>query len=689
MKPKNFFAELKRRNVYKVAVAYAVVGWLIIQIATQVFPFFDIPNWAVRLVVLTTIVGFPVALIIAWAFELTPEGLRRTETADFEEQPEQSRARTWIYVVVIAGAMALGLFAIQRFTDRYAAAKRDAILKLSEKSIAVLPFESLSEDKSNAYFASGIQNEILTRLTRIANLKVISRTSTEKYQSHPENIKAIAAELGVGALLEGSVQKNGDNVHINAQLIDAKTDAHLWAQSYDRNLQDVFAVEGEVAQTVADALKIKLLPAEVAKINTQPTQNPQAYAAFLKGEYKLHAAWTAGSASGEDPLKQAQQAYMEAIAIDSGFALAYAQLAYAQLTAYWFGVIDGKADPVPELLHQAKDNIDQSLELAPDLAAAHTYLARWHAWGYQDYAAAGAEYKRALAIEPTQSDAVLGLATISMRKGKPQEAIDRLTPALTWDPRNVLLLRNLGFGYTQNRDYTQAIETFRRILALAPDDAVDASNLADVLVLGNGDVTAASAILEALPGAAKTEPHVVAEQFHLKLLARDFEGASAFIEQTSATGFPSDWARPFNLGIAQYRLHDNDAKDSFEEAARLLEAEIAKHADQPLTHATLGKVFSYLGQPDRAVAEGQRAIDLLPISKNTLEGSQWVEALAEIQSQLGHADVAFALLKQLLDMPAGDAMSVWALKLDPVWDPLRADPRFQNLIAQASAQKRK
>ncbi len=244
----SFFAELKRRNVYKVAVAYAIVGWLLVQIATQVFPFLEIPNWVVRLVIAFVVIGFPVGLVIAWAFEATPEGIKRTDVADAANQ--HSKKRTWIYVAVVGATFSIGLFFVGRYTARNTASA--ARTELPAKSIAVLPFDNLSRDPDNAYFAEGVQDEILTRLAKVADLKVISRTSTQKYKSAPDNLRAIAQQLGVANILEGSVQKANDQVRVNVQLINATNDAHLWADIYDRKLTDIFAVESEIAKTIAD-----------------------------------------------------------------------------------------------------------------------------------------------------------------------------------------------------------------------------------------------------------------------------------------------------------------------------------------------------------------------------------------------------------------------------------------------------
>src|SRR6266496_3577031 len=249
-----FFAELKRRNVYKVAVAYAVVSWLLIQAASIFFPAFDAPPWVMKVFIIVIIFGFPVALVVAWAFELTPEGIKRTEDLDRTPQ-QQSRNHAWIFVVIIAGAMSAGLFFLGRFT---AANKQSGSAGLPTKSIAVLPFESLSEDKSNAYFADGIQDEILARLSKIADLKVISRTSTQKYKSAPNDLREIAQQLDVSNILEGNVQRSADQVRITVQLINAANDSHLWAETYDRKLIDVFQVESDVAQKIAAALEAKL-----------------------------------------------------------------------------------------------------------------------------------------------------------------------------------------------------------------------------------------------------------------------------------------------------------------------------------------------------------------------------------------------------------------------------------------------
>src|SRR5256884_4191237 len=304
---RNFFSELKRRNVYKVAVAYIVAGWALSQGIAQVFPVFDVPNWIIRLIVLLIIIGFPIALILAWMFELTPQGIKRTEDVDLVAAAQQPKKRTWIFVVIIGAAVSIGLFLLGRFSAGNTAASPAGI---TDKSIAVLPFHNLSRDPDNAYFCEGVQDEILTRLAKIADLKVISRTSTQHYKSTPENLPQIAKQLGVAHILEGSVQKASDQVRVNVQLINALTDAHLWADTYDRKLTDIFAVESEIAKTIAETLQAKLTGSEQHAIAVRPTESTEAHQLYLKGRFF----WN--KRTGND-LKKSIDYFEHAIAADS------------------------------------------------------------------------------------------------------------------------------------------------------------------------------------------------------------------------------------------------------------------------------------------------------------------------------------------------------------------------------------
>src|SRR5947207_974186 len=378
----NLFSELKRRNVYKVAVAYAIVGWLLVQVATQVFPFLEIPNWVVRLVIALVMIGFPIALVIAWAFELTPEGIKRTEDVDLAALARQPRKHAWIFVVIAGAAISIGLFFVGRYTARNSS--RASPGELPAKSIAVLPFDNLSRDPDNAYFAEGVQDEILTRLAKVADLKVISRTSTQRFKSAPSDLRDIAKQLGVMNILEGSVQKADDQVRVNVQLINALTDAHLWADTYDRKLIDIFAVESDIAKTIAESLQATLTGSEKSSIAKAPTANPEAYELYLKGRFF----WN--KRTGADLLKGIEY-FRSATAKDPNYALAYVGLAdsYKLLSAY------GAASP-QDSIPQAKAAAKKALELDNSLAEAHTSFGSILGSYDFEFDRAIAEYERAI-----------------------------------------------------------------------------------------------------------------------------------------------------------------------------------------------------------------------------------------------------------------------------------------------------
>jgi TolB-like protein len=452
----NFFSELKRRNVYKVAVAYAIVGWLLVQIATQVFPFLEIPNWVVRLVIVLVAIGFPVALVIAWAFELTPEGIKRTEDVDPAASARQPRKHVWILVVIVGAALSIGVFFVGRYTvgNKTATGLAD---ELPTKSIAVLPFESLSEDKSNTYFAEGVQDEILTRLAKVADLKVISRTSTQRFKSAPSDLRDIAKQLGVANILEGSVQKANDQVRVNVQLINALTDAHLWAEIYDRKLTDIFSVESDIAKTIADTLQAKLTGSEKTAIAKKPTANPEAYELYLKGRFF----WN--KRTGADLLK-AIDYFNQAIAKDPAYALAYAGLADSYLLLSPYGAAAPK-DSVP----QAKAAVKKALELDDTLAEAHASSARIIS-GYDfDSQQAIAEFERALQLNPNYATAHHWFAAGPLLAlGRFDQSVVEGKRSIELDPLSLINNADFGNDYYYARRYAEAIAQLRKTIEIEP-----------------------------------------------------------------------------------------------------------------------------------------------------------------------------------------------------------------------------
>ena len=390
---RNFFSELKRRNVYKVAVAYIVGGWALSEGISQVFPVFDVPNGIIRLIVILIIAGLPVALVLAWSFEITPEGIKRTATADAMPASAKPKKYVWLYVVVLGAVVSIGLFFLGRYSAQNASgAARAGASELPQKSIAVLPFDNLSRDPDNAFFAEGVQDEILTRLAKIADLKVIARTSTQRFKSTPDDLQQIAKQLGVMNILEGTVQKAGDQVRVNVQLINAVTDVHLWAETYDRKLTDIFAVESEIAKAIAETLQAKLTGAEKSSIAKAPTANPEAYELYLKGRFF----WN--KRTGTD-LRKAIDYFNQAIAKDPNYALAYVGLADSYLLLSSYAAVSPR-----ESLPPARSALKKALELDDSLAEAHASFGLL-ATLELDLHGALDELKRAVELKPNYATA--------------------------------------------------------------------------------------------------------------------------------------------------------------------------------------------------------------------------------------------------------------------------------------------
>ena len=453
----NFFAELKRRNVYKVAVAYAVVGWVIAQIATQIFPFLEIPNWVVRLIIVLIAIGFPIALVIAWAFEATPQGIKRTEVADaMPSTATGGKKHVWIYVVVIGAAVSVALFFLGRSTAGNKAVAA-APNQLSAKSIAVLPFDNLSRDPDNAFFAEGVQDEILTRLAKVADLKVIARTSTQKFKSAPADLRDVAKQLDVANILEGSVQKVNDQVRVNVQLINALTNAHLWAEIYDRKLSDIFAVQSDIAKAVADTLQAKLTGAEKQMMAAQPTTDTEAYELYHKGR----SLWERRSG---DNIPKAITFFEQAIARDPNYALAYAGLSNAYILLPFFAGADRR-----EAYSKAKEAALQALRLDPKLAEAHLALGKVLFFSEIDLGGAMREYRRAIELKPNDATAHhwLGNDTLSAL-GRSDEAIAEVRRAIELDPLSPVINADLGTTFFYAHRYDESARQLRKTLEIDP-----------------------------------------------------------------------------------------------------------------------------------------------------------------------------------------------------------------------------
>lgn len=684
MKIDNFFAELKRRNVYKVAVAYAIVGWLLVQVATQVFPFFEIPNWAVRLVVLAIVTGFPISLVIAWAFELTPEGLKRTEDVDLAAQ-KRTKSHAWIYVVAVGAVLSIGLFFLGRFSTLNNAASRlseaATASSIPQKSIAVLPFENLSDDKGAAYFADGIQDEILTKLASIADLKVISRTSTAKYKSKPEDLKTVSQQLGVANVLEGSVQKAADKVRINVQLIDARADSHLWAKSYDRDIKDVFTVESEVAQEIADSLQAKLSPAETNTLATAPTKDTEAYDLFLKGEHEQR---LADSSLKPESFEQAAAWYRQAIARDPNFALAMARLVQNRIAYHWFVEQMSEAE-----LTQVRNMAEKAVALAPNLSEVHVALGQFYYHGYRQYEQALAEFERALQLQPNASAALEYSGYVHRRQGQWERCLAELKRALEADPRNASLAANVSNTYIPLRMWKEAARAARHSLELDPYAADGMRTLLGTFISGSGDINEAQRVLATFPTENKILVNstfgnvrdITGDRAYLFVLARDFEAALKVWETAGSTAIDERRRLSARVAIRVLAGDFTGAQAEAEKARQLLEERLRELPNDISSMTQLSWVYLALRRDGDAVKLAQQAANLLPPEKDAVVGNELLTGLAEVEARTGATADAVAILRQQLAVPAGGSVSIARLKIDPVWDPIRNDPAFQELLA--------
>ena len=673
----NFFAELKRRNVYKVAVAYAVVSWLLIQVATQVFPFFEIPNWAVRLVVLLLILGFPVALILSWAFEITPEGIKRESEVAPKESITRHTGRKIAGITVVLAVIAAGMFVFQlsRSKSAHTTAATSAPAAIPDKSIAVLPFDNLSDEKANAYFAEGIQDEILTRLSKIAALKVISRSSTQKYKSAPDNLRDVGKQLGVAHILEGSVQKIANAVHVNVQLIRAATDEHLWAESYNRKLDDVFAVEGEVATAIADQLNAKLSGTEQKAVTDKPTQNTAAYDAYLRGLSIEHTQYD------YEAYQRAGGAYANAVQLDPNFAFAWARLAVLRSFLY-FNAVDSNTNTAAAV----KEAADRATALAPE--AGESWIAQG-AYRYRvlrDFAAAVEAYKQAQVRLPNNSYLLQNLGFVQRRLGLWQDAETTFKKSLDLDPRDVTLLSSMGgefYNYLRRFDDARAV--LDRALEIAPDS--NAARATKAVVFQNeGRLREAADQLAQIP-ANIVEDFVVSARINQAMDERHFDQAISIVEQKLASipsGQPLD-AITTNAVVLSGFCQDwigrhEDARRSFSRAIEAIKpkADGSVLPDANGTPNILALAYAGLGEKEKALDQAQRAVK--DYDTDAVNKPSALITLAQIQSRFGDHDAAIAGLPHLLEVPAG--LTIANLKFDPFWDPLRKDSRFAKLIAE-------
>jgi len=574
-----FFSELKRRNVYKVAVAYAVVGWLLVQVTTQVFPIFEIPNWALRLIVLTIIIGFPIALVLAWAFELTPEGIKHTEDVDLSDK-RASKKRTWIYVTLIGAALSAALFFVGRLSAPNSGASPAV---LPEKSIAVLPFENQNRDPDTDYLCDGIPESIINSLSELPKLKVMSRNSVFHYKGKEADAQTVGKELKVQTLLTGRVRQRGDSLTIGVELINAQDNSQLWGQQYSRKLADVFAVQEEIAKEVSDKLRLKLTGTEKEQLAKRPTENLKAFQYYMQGR-------AAAQRRTNADLLASVSYYEKALQEDGKYALAYAGLADAYANLGYYGSIA----PI-EGRRKAEEAARKALELDDKLAEAHAALGlAYIGFAPSNFSIGDKELGHAIELSPNLAVAHYNLGLSFIRQGRLDEASAELMKARALDPLSSVIARAVVIPYYFKRDYGRAFELLRQANELGP--------------------------------------------------------------ALSAT---------WEIGLF---IRSGSIKEAFAEIEKAKDA----RRNDPLLIYSAGMAYAASGKHAEAL---QSIKELEAIAGSSLSTAHWI---AKIYATLNDKENAFSWLERGL---ATGALGVF-YKDEPVWDPIRDDPRFEELVGK-------
>jgi TolB-like protein/Tfp pilus assembly protein PilF len=659
-----FFEELQRRKVYRVAAAYIVAAGFLIQIASAAFPAWELPNWSLRLVIALLLIGFPIALLLAWAYDITPQGIQSSP-----KTPGSHRRRNLILLMVTAVIVSAsaGFFLWPR-----------AVRYKIDKSVAVMPFQNLSSDPENAYFADGIQAEVLTRLAKIADLKVISRASTQQYQSEPGNLAEIAKQLGVANILEGSVQKAADQVRVNVHLVNAQTGSQLWAETYDRKLSDIFAVESEIAKGIAESLQATLTGREEQALAARPTNNPEAYDAYLRG-----LVFEARSNYSSDALFKAIDFYDLAVRLDPNFALAWARLSGAHALLY-----SNRGDTTAARRDAAREALENAQRLQPDSPETLLFTGYYQYWLLNDYGLAKATFGRVSKMLPGNSEVLYALGAIARSEGHWDESVAYWERGLALNPRNTALLTEVAFTYAALRQFPTAEKLYDRALDILPNE-LSVMALKASIYQAEGNLQEAAKTLVQVNAQTDSDVAVRIKLTQLRLERNHTEATQLVQARHARFHVASGIEKGFKqMGLAWVQRVAGDtaqAKASAEQARNTLEPIRREQPDNAFVAAALAVAYAMLDEKGSALNEAQRAITLVPSSKDRLSGPAFEENLALVEMIIGENSRAIATLTRLLQTPYGGwlysptPITPALLKLDPIWDPLRADPAFQKL----------
>jgi TolB-like protein/Tfp pilus assembly protein PilF len=676
---KTFFEELKKRRVYRVAIVYGLMASGAVQLGGTVLPAFNAPVWVQQVFLVALAFGFPVALILAWAFDLTPSGIQRTQSGHGLHGVRTQQM--WLLGgagLLVAGVAVAGYWLWHPWRDPRLAGSTPASDHIAEKSIAVLPFQNLSVEPANAFFTEGMQEQILTDLAKVSDLKVISRTSVASYKTDSlRNLREIGRQLGVAYILEGSVQRDAKRVRIRAELIDARTDTHLWAESYDRDLADVFALQSEISETIVDQLRAKLSPEEKAGIEEFPTRDLVAYDLYIPGTQLVNSYLDATDTAAS--LEQAIRFFEEAITRDPRFGLAYAYLSRAHSLLYFLDL-----DPTAARLARADDAGRTALRLKPDSGEAHLALAEYYFRGYRDYKDAMAELAIAEKTLPNSVPFYLLRGYVERRQGHWSESEENFRKAVDLDPRNTNAVNLLVDHYVLVRQFTKATDVYDRAIAIGLDSPILRVRRANIVYAASGELTPFRAALEAASPNLDVGGGETPMRISVALAEGDVAGArqalaqsprSEFQEVDFTYYFPRVW---FEARIARAEGDEAAAHAAFRSARAVFEDRLKVKPDDARTISALAQTDAGLGDKALALREAQHAVDLMPISRDAFDGSLVLQALATVYAWTGEPDRAIDLIRQLLKTPG--YLCYGYLLHDPQWATLRGNPRFDQLL---------
>ena len=671
---RSFLRELKQRRVYRVALAYGVIASGLVQIGGTILPIFDAPVWLQQVFIVLLAAGFPVALVFAWAFDITSSGIQRTP--DVARLRAAHRRQVWSLAAAGTVIAALALSAYW-FWHPW---RNPRLTKggIPEKSIAVLPFENLSTEKENAFFADGVQDQILTDLAKVADLKVIGHTSVQQYKAdETHDRQKIAEQLGVAYLLEGSVQRSQNRLRIIAHLFDARTNEQLWADTYDRQLADIFAIQSEIAQTIVSQLQATISPQEKALIEKRPTENLAAYKLYLQAKELVDSYLNA-----EDPkasFVRAIELLDAATARDPGFVLAYCYAARAHDLLYFLDL-----DPTTARAVRGQVAAETALRLAPDSPEAHLAMADYAFRCLRDYQQADKELALARPGLPNSIPFLTLSGYLRRREGRWEEGKRDFARAVELDPRNINASNLLADTYVLLREFAEAVAVANRSIAAGLDLPITKVRREFIRFAATGDVEILERALAGAPpdldvGGGETPVRIM-----VALIRHDYADATRQLaasprEKFQEVDFSFYYPRPWYEAIIARAAGDPDkARDAFGRARQILEKRLTLKPEDPRTIAVLAQIDAGLGRKEAAITGARRAAELMPVSRDAYDGMLVLQSLAQVYTWTGEPDQALDLLRQLLAMPG--YITYGYLRVDPSWDPLRSDPRFNKFL---------